>query len=69
MPRTCSGMEKLRKISTFSFYLSSSCVILKESTVLCCGDKHFLGVYRVADLLCFDPREKNLNEVLRKKLE
>lgn len=41
--RTCPGIEKGRKISTFSFYLSSSCVILKEATVLFCGDTPFLG--------------------------
>ena len=48
----------------FSSYLSSSGIILKEVTVLFNGDVPVL-VSRLADLLCFDPRERNLYEVLK----
>ena len=64
MSKTCSGREKLRKISTFSFSLSSSYVNLKEATVLFHDDISFLGFWE-ADLLCFDPRDKSLHEVLK----
>lgn len=63
MSKICSGREKLRKISTFSFFLSSSCVNLKEATVLFHDDTSFLGFWE--DLLCFDPRDKSLHEVLK----
>lgn len=43
MSKTCSGKEKLRKISTFSFSLSSSYVNRKEATVLFHDETTFLG--------------------------